>query len=605
VSTPARRAATEGPEGLLVLRDPGPGWRHGAESDTERALRASTDRSDMSDELAWSSRGWPQEADCARERGHLLRALDLRPELRVLEVGAGCGAVTRSLAERCAVVDALEPNPDRARLAALRLEGCAGARVLVGTPEDLPSEPAYDLIVIVGVLEYVGGWKDVEARVAWLAGLRERLLPGGHLVCAIENRLGVMYLAGAPEDHNGRLFQGIEDHPWPAAARTFGRRELEAIVARAGLHPTTLGVFPDYRFPRMVFSEALLDSPAAALAWRAPRFPSPPHRSYAAATVMDERRVWQGLVRDGLGLDFANSLLVVAGRDEPQSLWPEERLGAFYTVGRRRALCTETTIARAGEDVTLTRRRLAGDAVPVPAPLRQQAGSEPFVPGRTVLEALAEDDDEAAAALLRRVVAFVDEHAVADDGTTAFDLTPDNLVVRDDGTIAIVDTELTHEAFPARDVVGRTILLAALSLADRTLPTRWPVTTSRELARLLAGWAGLESLDLDAAIGHQADLTGLVFGGAAGSEAHAVYAERALRELREALDRPLAELSVQGSRRDAGPGMGAQLRAAEDRAATAEAERDRLATLLAQAEARAGASPKGSRPRGLVARLRR
>ena len=53
----------------------------------------------------------------------------------VLEVGAGCGAVTRSLAERCGLVDALELNFDRARLAALRLADCENARVLAGDGE--------------------------------------------------------------------------------------------------------------------------------------------------------------------------------------------------------------------------------------------------------------------------------------------------------------------------------------------------------------------------------------------------------------------------------------------------------------------------------------
>ena len=93
-------------------------------------------------------------------------------------------------------------------------------------------------------------------RVAFLRSVAQRLVPGGQVACAIENRLGVGYLAGGPDDHSGLLFQGIEDHPRPSTARTFSRTELEALFAAAGLHPETLGVFPDYRFPRLVFASS-------------------------------------------------------------------------------------------------------------------------------------------------------------------------------------------------------------------------------------------------------------------------------------------------------------------------------------------------------------
>ncbi len=131
----------------------------------------------------------------------------------VLEIGAGCGAVTRYLGEVAATVDALEPTPSARPWRALRTEDLAGVELFVGGLEALPAEPAYDLIVIIGVLEYVGGSDGAAPRVAFLREVAARLNEGGAVACAIENQLGVKYLAGAPEDHAGVPFEGHRGLP--------------------------------------------------------------------------------------------------------------------------------------------------------------------------------------------------------------------------------------------------------------------------------------------------------------------------------------------------------------------------------------------------------
>ena len=39
------------------------------------------------------------------------------------------------------------------------------------------------------------------------------LAPGGKLVIAIENRLGLKYWAGCTEDHVGKYFESLENYP--------------------------------------------------------------------------------------------------------------------------------------------------------------------------------------------------------------------------------------------------------------------------------------------------------------------------------------------------------------------------------------------------------
>jgi len=550
--TPARRLGRSDESGCLVLRDAGITWQHGGEQATARALEAAIDRSDMSDELAELGSTMPAAFDCARERGHLLRMVDLEG-LRVLEVGAGCGAVARSLAERCALLDALEPNPLRARLAARRLEDIESARVLVGEIDDIPVEPTYDLIVLVGVLEYVGGWQGHDDRVEFLRDLATRLRPGGHVACAIENRLGVRYFAGQADDHSGMLFQGVEDHPRPYPARTYAKGELEALFTAAGLQPSTFGVFPDYRLPRLVFSDALLESRARPLAWRVPSFPTPSHPSYRGAQVLDELRLWQGFAANGMGSQFPNSFLVLAGRDGDQALWPSHLLAAFYSAGRRRRFATETRVVGVGGAIELRRRRLgAGDT----APFRQHAGREPYRDGAALIELLAAASDDELAAWLHRYRAYVDAELAGSDGPVPFDLWPGNLIVAGDELLA-VDTELLLDGMDPSLVLWRGLLLTALELAARTVPERWSSTTRAELVVELARAAGIDGpVRLDEAVELQAGIYVAIFGGEPANAAAA---------LTTGLAHPLAA-NVHGSR-DAGPGLLA-------RAVAAEGERD-------------------------------
>jgi 2-polyprenyl-3-methyl-5-hydroxy-6-metoxy-1,4-benzoquinol methylase len=557
-------------------------WAHGAEDTVERAMRSAGDLSDMSDPLAWLGRGWPAAVEAARERGHLLRGLALTPEHRVLEVGAGCGAVTRSLAERCGLVDAVELNFDRARLAALRLADCANARVLAGDVSAIPAQPAYDVIVIVGVLEYIGGHAHNGGRVEWLRALRGLLNPGGHLVCAIENRFGVSYLAGAPDDHTGLLFQGIEDHPVDFPARTFARRELEALFTGAGLDPTTLGVFPDYRFPRFVFSNRLLDSPARSLAWQVPRFPTPPHRSHARTAVLDEQRVWRGLVSNGMGIEFANSFLVVAGRDGPQTLWHPPQLATFYTTNRRRSLTTESAVVDRDEGITVSRANLRpGEAKP--HPLVQHCERQRYEIGDNLLELLAVAEGAELDRWLTRLREHIEsEVAGAGAGPVPFDIWAGNLVVVGENLVNI-DREFGHRTFPSDAVLPRALLITGMELARMTPPSRWRGATPRELVTELAERAGLSSIDIDDAVRRQAEIVAIVEAGDPGSGPHATRRDEEIAAFEAGLGVPLRETSVHGEGRDAGPGMSARLRRAQDERDAAINEAAALRLALEQA----------------------
>src|SRR4051812_10225457 len=94
-----------------------------AERYLESAIRACQDRSVESKELAGHIRDWNSFYHLTPRRANLLRPIS--PLLRgdLLEVGGGCGAVTRYLGETARSVTAVEGSLRRARTMAAR---CAG-----------------------------------------------------------------------------------------------------------------------------------------------------------------------------------------------------------------------------------------------------------------------------------------------------------------------------------------------------------------------------------------------------------------------------------------------------------------------------------------------
>ena len=88
-----------------------------AEKDILTAIKNTADVSLESEELMRKVKDIASYYHLGIGRSTILRCLDLHAESRALELGAGCGAITRYLGESFASVHAIEPSPIRAKIA--------------------------------------------------------------------------------------------------------------------------------------------------------------------------------------------------------------------------------------------------------------------------------------------------------------------------------------------------------------------------------------------------------------------------------------------------------------------------------------------------------
>ncbi len=268
---------------------------------------------DLNAEIA-ARRDWSVLYHMSDIRENIVAALPISSKDHVLEIGAGCGAITGQLARMAEKVTCVDLSRRRSLINANRHREYDNIRILVGNFQDIEKQltESYDCITLIGVFEYAQGYIGTEAPyVEFLRQIRRHLAPGGRIIMAIENRLGLKYWAGCREDHTGRFFEGLENYAEDSYVRTFSRPELEKIFAQVGFaHPLFYYPYPDYKLPMVIHSDDCL--PEAGSLHRQIY-----HFDRDRMTLFDEKAVLDSLMTSGQYPLFANSYLVILQDETP------------------------------------------------------------------------------------------------------------------------------------------------------------------------------------------------------------------------------------------------------------------------------------------------
>jgi len=252
---------------------------------------------------------WPVLYHFHPRRRNLLEWFPFKKESSILEIGAGCGALTGMFCEKVDQVTAVELSEKRAKIIAARYPKAGNLTIFAGRFEDVPVGNGFDYVTLIGVLEYAGRYaRSNDPYIDVLRKTRESLKDGGTLILAIENKLGLKYWAGAPEDHSGKLFQGLEGYPEEKGFRTFGRQELIGLLNSSGFNETEFFYpLPDYKMPDRIFSDRFLPRPGE-------MGRSSPSYDQERFVLFDEGLACDSILSNNAFPLMANSFLVVCRR---------------------------------------------------------------------------------------------------------------------------------------------------------------------------------------------------------------------------------------------------------------------------------------------------
>ncbi|MDQ8204248.1 class I SAM-dependent methyltransferase [Pelagicoccus sp. SDUM812003] len=192
---------------------------------------------------------------------------------RVLDIGSGWGQIAAPLTKKNDLF-CVDLSLDKLVFTQLisRVEGDSSR--FCGIAADIGKihfQEKFDTIILNGVLEWIPKFtfssKTVpEAQYDLLRRAKQQLKPGGRIVIGIENRIGLKYLLGVPDDHIGRpnllnldwetVVKISEDqNVEPPRVRTMTMNEYEDLLKKVGFLPIEFYcAFPDYKIPERVIS---------------------------------------------------------------------------------------------------------------------------------------------------------------------------------------------------------------------------------------------------------------------------------------------------------------------------------------------------------------
>jgi SAM-dependent methyltransferase len=393
VANPEAFVADERLPGLWHMREPDAGLPYSdGDALEERLLRHFLSLPQTEDpDLAGESliENWPSQYHCAPARRNLLRPVLHLLRGRVLEIGAGCGALTGLIAATASEIVAIEGAPRRARITAARHRNRSNLTILDCPLDRFQPSGLFDTVVVVGVLEYaptlMAGGRD--APLAFLNCVRSMLVADGVLLLAIENQLGLSYIGGQAEDHVGRAWIGVEDRYGESGFRTFGRLALAHLLTRAGLPGQSWYYpFPDYKLPQLVLADAAQRAPELDLGDLVAQI-VPDRRYRPAGPGFVSALAWKSVGDNRLLDALADSFLVAA---TPAQMPPPTDGGLVwvFATGRRPAFRKATGIRRNGAGLIVERWRLEPQSPTVEGLVRQTLATETFQAGSNYLDTL-------------------------------------------------------------------------------------------------------------------------------------------------------------------------------------------------------------------------
>lgn len=239
-------------------------------------------------------------------------------EMEVLELCGNYGEITGTLCDKCKNVITIEPNIEKARLLGKRHQQRENLEVVVGNLHDIRLEKKFDIITLIGVIPYIKELMGKDVKLIELIRYLERFLSeDGKFVLAVDNKFGLRYFSGHPENILNEQFESLIGYSNKVEKiETFTKKSLQNMINDLGYNAKFYYPLPDYRLPNVIFTDS---EPA--------KYNSVdkyvPYSTLKSNTVFNEIDVFREILKtDNQMFDFfANSFLVELSKKEISQIY--------------------------------------------------------------------------------------------------------------------------------------------------------------------------------------------------------------------------------------------------------------------------------------------
>lgn len=167
----------------------------------------------------------------------------------VLQIGGDLGELTQVFCNNCEKVVTIEPNIEKAKAIAKRYENRENLEIIVGNIYDIILEEKFSIITIIGNNPKIKLKDNIQK-------LERNLKENGKFIIAVDNKFGLRYFMGNPENILNKKFESLIGYNnEPEKIESFTKSSLEQIFNSIGYKYTFYYPLPDYKMPNVIFSE--------------------------------------------------------------------------------------------------------------------------------------------------------------------------------------------------------------------------------------------------------------------------------------------------------------------------------------------------------------
>lgn len=167
----------------------------------------------------------------------------------VLQIGGDLGELTQVFCNNCEKVVTIEQNIEKAKAIAKRYENRENLEIIVGNIDDIILEEKFSIITIIGNNPKIKLKDNIQK-------LERNLKENGKFIIAVDNKFGLRYFMGNPENILNKKFESLIGYNnEPEKIESFTKSSLEQIFNSIGYKYTFYYPLPDYKMPNVIFSE--------------------------------------------------------------------------------------------------------------------------------------------------------------------------------------------------------------------------------------------------------------------------------------------------------------------------------------------------------------